>query len=113
MDPLERGDEFERAGDIVFEQVAAARPRAAVEQPEHIRCVDVLGEDEHSDLWELFPDPGRSDKTFVGVGGRHAYVSQRHVGLSLLDKTQQFVRIGGGAADLESLVAEQPSQPLA
>ena len=58
-----------------------------LEEPQRVAGIEVLGEDEHSDVRVQSSDLHRRDEPFVDVCRRHPDVGEHDVGLSAPDLT--------------------------
>ena len=111
-DALDGVDELGDVAHAVLEQVADARGVVA-DELEHVRRLEVLGEDEHGDRRMRPADLGRRDEPVVRVARRHAHVDDRDVRRVRADLQQQVVGVDGAADDLVPRLDEQRRDPLA
>ena len=110
-DALDRTHELGHVSDAVLEQVADARG-VVPDELEHVRRLEMLGEDEHLHGGVGAPDLGRRDEPVVGVAGRHAHVDDRDVGGVRAHFQPQLVGVGGPPDDLVARVHEQGADAL-
>jgi hypothetical protein len=111
-DPANRLGQLAGIEHSVFEEIPAAL-LVAVEQPDRVLGLDVLGEDEHADVGPAAADRVRGDEALVRVGGGHADVDDRDVGCVSFDAAQQLLTRGDLRDDVEVLVDEQARDALA
>ena len=109
-DALGGGEELADVEHAVLEQVAEAAER---DQLDGVGRLDVLGEDEHAQLWVRLLDLPRCARALVGEGRRHPDVQDDEVGIVLGDRGQQPVASPERGDDLVSGVLEQSPEPLA
>jgi hypothetical protein len=75
--------------------------------------LDVLGEDEHTDLGTLLLDDAGGAGAFVGEGGRHADVDYSEIWAFVFHSGQQLVGVAERRDHLVAAVAKQPSKAFA
>ena len=109
-DTLRGGEELADLEYAVFEQVAEA---AEGDERDCVGRFDVLGEDEHAQLWMRLLRLPRGARTLVGEGRWHPDVQDDEVGIVIGDRERQRVGISEGGDDLVSGVLEQSPEPLA
>ena len=86
----------------LLEQVPDAA--TARQQVEGVARLEVLGEDQHTDLGESGPDLERSTQALDGVGGRHADVHHHDIGPMGLHSLQQGLGVFELGHHLEAVV---------
>ena len=106
MRPVNRvGKDFD-VGDAVFEQIPAAG-RVRVDQRQRVVGVEVLREHDDPHYRVALSDGAGGGDSFVGEGGWHSNVDQRHVWLGTVDRFEQRVSIAYGGRDLDAVSRQQ------
>jgi hypothetical protein len=104
------GEELADLEDAVFEEVAES---AVGDEGDGMGGLDVLREDEHTDLGMLLLHSAGGAGAFVGEGGRHADVDDGEIGAFAFHGGQQLVGVAERRDHLVAAVAKQPSKALA
>jgi hypothetical protein len=105
-DAANRVGELSAVEHAVFEEVAAAL-LPAVEQPQRVLRVGVLGQDEDADPRSASADGLGGDESLVRVRRRHANVDDANVGRLRLDRPKELFAGGDLGRNLEVLVRQQ------
>ena len=96
--------------DPVREQVAEA---TELDECYRMCGLDVLGKDEHAELWVVLFNGGRRACTFVGERRRHADVQNRQIGPALRNKFRHSMvppRVATTSCPLSSNSRERPAR---
>lgn len=106
---LERIHELLDVRDALLEQVAdTARLRG--EQVGRVPLLDILREEQHRRVGPLPPDHQRGPHALVTETGRHPYIDQGELGLVLLDRREQRIRVVRLGGHLEARHLEDLDQ---
>src|SRR5262249_2231575 len=111
MYPANRVGQLADVQHAVLEEVPAAF-LASLEQAQGVLSLDVLRKDENAHAGPASADRLRSDESLIRVRGRHANVYDRHVRSLALHATQKLVGRRDLRDHVETLVREQPGDPL-
>src|SRR5262249_30780966 len=95
----------------LFEQVTP-RLRVVLEQARGVARLQVLGQDQYADLGMGGADPLGCDQAFVGMGGRHLDVDDRHVGMLGGHDPKELLGVIGLAGNLHAGLFEEAGCPL-
>src|SRR5207247_782837 len=105
-------DEIDRVEDALLEQVADTL-RPVFEEPQGVAWLDVLGEDEHTDVGVVAADRSGDGQPFVRVRRGHADVDDDGVGMGQSDVAQERICVLGLGDDVDAGLLEQVNDALA